>query len=63
MALFVDIEKALGDFRLKVKFEVGEETLAHLKEAAGVSNTRAAAAGLIGKRAMSCWGPPAAARA
>ena len=30
MALFVDIEKALGDFRLKVKFEVGEETLALL---------------------------------
>ncbi|MCI8818884.1 MAG: regulatory protein RecX [Oscillibacter sp.] len=46
-------EQELLDFRLRAEDELGEETLARLKEAAGVSNTRAAAAGLIGKRAMS----------
>ncbi len=30
MSLFVDIEKRLGDFHLKTRFEVGEETLALL---------------------------------
>lgn len=30
MALFVDIEKKLGDFHLKVQFEAGDETLALL---------------------------------
>ena len=30
MSIFVDIEKTLGNFRLKVAFEAGNETLALL---------------------------------
>ena len=46
-------EQELLDFGLRSGDELDEETLGRLKEAAGVSNTRAAAADLIGKRAMS----------
>ncbi len=46
-------EQELLDFGLRSGDELDEETLKRLKEAAGVSNTRAAAADLIGKRAMS----------
>lgn len=46
-------EQELLDFGLRSGDTLDEETLARLKEAAGVSNTRAAAADLIGKRAMS----------
>ena len=46
-------ERELLDFGLRSGDELDEETLGRLKEAAGVSNTRAAAADLIGKRAMS----------
>ncbi|WP_297999566.1 regulatory protein RecX [uncultured Oscillibacter sp.] len=46
-------EQELLDFGLRSGDELDEETLRRLKEAAGVSNTRAAAADLIGKRAMS----------
>ena len=45
-------EQELLDFGLRSGDELDEETLKRLKEAAGVSNTRAAA-DLIGKRAMS----------
>ncbi len=46
-------EQELLDFGLRSGDELDEAALARLKEAAGVSNTRAAAADLIGKRAMS----------
>ena len=46
-------EQELLDFGLRSGDELDGDTLARLKEAAGVSNTRAAAADLIGKRAMS----------
>lgn len=46
-------EQELLDFGLRPGDELDEDTLRRLKEAAGVSNTRAAAADLIGKRAMS----------
>ena len=46
-------EQELLDFGLRSGDELDEEALGRLKEAAGVSNTRAAAAELIGKRAMS----------
>lgn len=46
-------EQELLDFGLCSGDELDEEALKRLKEAAGVSNTRAAAADLIGKRAMS----------
>lgn len=46
-------EQELLDFGLRSGDELDEVTLKRLKEAAGVSNTRAAAADLIGKRAMS----------
>ncbi|WP_325199387.1 regulatory protein RecX [Oscillibacter sp.] len=46
-------EQELLDFGLRSGDDLDEETLARLKEAAGVSSTRAAAASLIGKRAMS----------
>lgn len=46
-------EQELLDFGLRAGEELDEDTLRRLKEAAGVSNTRAAAADLIGKRAMS----------
>ena len=46
-------EQELLDFRLRSGDELDEEALGRLKEAAGISNTRAAAADLIGKRAMS----------
>lgn len=46
-------EQELLDFGLRSGDQLDEGTLARLKEAAGVSNTRAAAADLIGKRAMS----------
>ena len=46
-------EQELLDFGLRSGDELDEGTLGRLKEAAGVSNTRAAAADLIGKRAMS----------
>lgn len=46
-------EQELLDFGLRSGDELDEETLGRLKEAAGISNTRAAAADLIGKRAMS----------
>lgn len=46
-------EQELLDFGLRSGDELDEETLKRLKEAAGVSNTRVAAADLIGKRAMS----------
>lgn len=46
-------EQELLDFGLRSGDQLDEGTLARLKEAAGGSNTRAAAADLIGKRAMS----------
>ena len=46
-------EQELLDFGLRSGDKLDEEALGRLKEAAGVSNTRAAAADLIGKRAMS----------
>ena len=46
-------EQELLDFGLRSGDDLGQEALGRLKEAAGVSNTRAAAADLIGKRAMS----------
>ncbi len=46
-------EQELLDFGLRSGDDLNEETLGRLKEAAGVSSTRAAAAELIGKRAMS----------
>ena len=46
-------EQELLDFGLRSGEELDEGTLAKLRQAAGVSNTKAAAADLIGKRAMS----------
>ena len=46
-------EQELLDFGLRSGDDLGQEARGQLKEAAGVSNTRAAAADLIGKRAMS----------
>ena len=46
-------EQELLDFGLRAGDQLDEADLGRLKEAAGVSNTRAAAADLIGKRAMS----------
>ena len=46
-------EQELLDFGLRSGDELDEAVLGWLKEAAGVSNARAAAADLIGKRAMS----------
>ena len=46
-------QQELLDFGLRSGDELDEASLRKLKEAAGVSNTRAAAADLIGKRAMS----------
>ena len=46
-------EQELLDFGLRSGDELSPALLAKLKEAAGVSNTKAAAADLIGKRAMS----------
>ena len=46
-------EQELLDFRFRAGDELDGETLERLKDAAGLSNTRAAAADLIGKRAMS----------
>ena len=46
-------EQELLDFGLRAGDELDEATLARLKEAAGVSNVKATAADLIGKRAMS----------
>ena len=46
-------EQELLDFGLRAGDELDETTLARLKEAAGVSNVKATAADLIGKRAMS----------
>ena len=46
-------EQELLDFGLRSGDELDEAVLGRLKEAAGVSNARAAAADLIGKRAMS----------
>lgn len=46
-------EQELLDFGLRSGDELDDGALERLKEAAGVSNTRAAAADLIGKRAMS----------
>ena len=46
-------EQELLDFGLRTDDELDEETLKRLKDAAGVSNVKANAADLIGKRAMS----------
>lgn len=46
-------EQELLDFGLRAGDELDEGTLGRLKEAAGVSNVKAMAADLIGKRAMS----------
>lgn len=46
-------EQELLDFGLRAGDELDERTLGRLKEAAGVSNVKATAADLIGKRAMS----------
>ena len=46
-------EQELLDFGLRPGDDMDEAALARLKEAAGVSNVKAAAADLIGKRAMS----------
>ena len=46
-------EQELLDFRLRAGDDLNEATLTKLKEAAGVSNVKATAADLIGKRAMS----------
>ena len=46
-------EQELLDFGLRAGDELDETTLARLKEAAGVSNVKAKAADIIGKRAMS----------
>ena len=46
-------EQELLDFGLRSGDDLDEATLKRLKEAAGVSNVRATAADLIGKRAMS----------
>ena len=46
-------EQELLDFGLRAGDDLDEAALAQLKEAAGVSNVKATAADLIGKRAMS----------
>ncbi|MDO4314974.1 MAG: RecX family transcriptional regulator [Oscillospiraceae bacterium] len=46
-------EQELLDFGLRAGDELDDAALARLKEAAGVSNVKAAAADIIGKRAMS----------
>jgi regulatory protein len=46
-------EQELLDFGLRSGDELDEGTLSRLREAAGVSNVKASAADLIGKRAMS----------
>ena len=46
-------EQELLDFGLRSGDELDEEILKRLKDAAGVSNVKANAADLIGKRAMS----------
>lgn len=46
-------EQELLDFGLHAGDELTEDALTRLKEAAGVSDTRAAAAELVGRRAMS----------
>ena len=46
-------EQELLDFGLRAEDELDKPTLDRLKEAAGVSNVKATAADLIGKRAMS----------
>ena len=46
-------EQELLDFGLRAGDDLNEAALAKLKEAAGVSNVKATAADLIGKRAMS----------
>ena len=46
-------EQELLDFGLRAGDELDQGTLGQLKEAAGVSNVKATAADLIGKRAMS----------
>ena len=46
-------EQELLDFGLRSGDELDEDTLKRLKEAAGVSNVKATAADLVGKRAMS----------
>jgi regulatory protein len=46
-------EQELLDFGLRAGDELDEAALARLKEAAGVSNVKATAADIIGKRAMS----------
>ena len=46
-------EQELLDFGLRSGDELDDKTLQRLKEAAGVSNVKATAADLIGKRAMS----------
>ena len=46
-------EQELLDFGIRAGDDLNEETLAKLKEAAGVSNVKATAADLVGKRAMS----------
>ncbi len=46
-------EQELLDFGFRSGDELDTKTLERLREAAGISNTRAAAADLIGKRAMS----------
>lgn len=46
-------EQELLDFRFRAGDELDEETLERLKDAAGLSNARTAAADLIGRRAMS----------
>ncbi len=46
-------EQELLDFGLRSGDELDEKALGRLKDAAGVSNVKAAAADLIGKRAMS----------
>ena len=46
-------EQELLDFGLRAGDELNDKTLKKLKEAAGVSNVKATAADLVGKRAMS----------
>ena len=46
-------EQELLDFGLRKDDDLNEEILKRLKDAAGVSNVKATAADLIGKRAMS----------
>lgn len=46
-------EQELLDFRMRSGDELDDDSLERLKAAAGVSNVRASAADLIGKRAMS----------